>query len=275
VTDVLPTSIGEQQDLETQLRDAKEAIAGPVPLIEPAPDTYVDLPRGLNYNGQTFRRAEVRELTGVDEEALSKCKKIEDTFDTVLTRGVIQIGDLALEDLPMAERQGYLRNLLIGERDLLAMAVAKVTYGDTRLFPYVCTLCNYKQDLKVSITDDIKMKGGEDVASARSFDFTTSRGLVLKYRLATGVDQMEVLSRDLSSAEQNTLILSNCIQSVGGGPVVDPMNFARSLSMRDRQSLLKEMVERQPSLTWEVDFPCLGCGEEQQASLGWPDFFRP
>ena len=57
----------------------------------------------------------------------------------MLTRGVVRIGDLALEDLPMAERQGYLRSLLIGERDILAMEVAKATYGDTRLFPYVCS----------------------------------------------------------------------------------------------------------------------------------------
>ena len=274
MTDVLPTSIGEPADLESQLRVAKEAIAGPVPLIEQSPDTHIDLPRGLSYNGRVFKRAEVRELTGLDEEALAKCKKIEDTFDTVLTRGVVRIGDLALEDLPMAERQAYMRSLLIGERDLLAMEVAKATYGDTRLFPYVCTVCQYKQDLKLSISEDIKLKDETDVTE-RSFDFVTSHGMRITYRLPTGADQMEVLSRDLSIAEQNTLILANCITSVEGGPVVDQMNFARSLPMRDRQQLLKEMVDRQPSLTWEVTFPCLGCQEEQQVSLGWPDFFRP
>ena len=275
MTDVIPTSIGEPKDLESQLAAAKEAMVGPVPLIEPSPDTHIDLPRGLNYNGRVMKRAEVRELTGVDEEALSKCKKTSDTFDTVLTRGVVRIGDLALEDLPMAERQNHLRGLLIGERDLLAMEVAKATYGDTRLFPYVCGLCNYKQDLKVSITEDIKLKEMDENVEDRHFDFSTSRGMTLKYRLPTGNDQMEVLSRDMTMAEQNTLILSNCVTQVEGGPVVDPMNFARGLSMRDRQALLKEMVDRQPTLTWEVRFPCLGCGEEQQVSLGWPDFFRP
>ena len=274
MTDVLPTSIGETKDMESQLRDAKEAIAGPVPLIESAPDTHLDLPRGLYYNGKVFKRAEVRELTGVDEEALSKCKKIEDTFDTVLTRGVVRIGDLALEDLSMAERQGYLRSLLIGERDLLAMEVAKATYGDTRLFPHTCTKCSYKQDLKVSITEDIKLKEAVDVEE-RTYTFTTSRGMNLKYRLATGSDQMEVLSRDVSYAEANTMILANCILNIEGAPVVDPTNFARGLPMRDRQALLKDMLARQPALTWEVDFPCLSCGEEQQISFGWPDFFRP
>ena len=75
MTDVIPTSIGQSNDLEGQLAAAKEAMVGPVPLIEHAPDTHIDLPRGLNYNGQVFKRAEVRELTGVDEEALSKCKR--------------------------------------------------------------------------------------------------------------------------------------------------------------------------------------------------------
>lgn len=274
MTDVLPTSIGQPKDLESQLVAAKEAMVGPVPLIEQSPDTHVDLPRGVTYQNKVFKRAEVRELTGVDEEALSKCKKMEDTFDTVLTRGVVRIGDLALEDLPMAERQGYLRGLLIGERDMLAMEIAKATYGDTRLFPFVCKLCEYNQDLKLSITEDIKLREVEDV-EARSYEFSTSRGMLLRYRMATGADQMQVLSRDLSVAEQNTLVLSNCILSVNGEPVVDPTSFARSLPMRDRQALLKDMVERQPTLTWDVTFPCLSCGEEQQVSLGWPDFFRP
>lgn len=275
MTDVLSTSIGQPKDLESQLAAAKEAMVGPVPLIEAAPDTHVDLPRGLMYQNKVFKRAEVRELTGIDEEALSKCKKIEDTFDTVLTRGVVRIGDLALEDLPMAERQGYLRSLLIGERDMLALEVAKATYGDTRLFPYTCTVCDYKQDLKLSITEDIKLKEGVEDVEQRRFDFDTSRGMKLQYRLPTGADQMEVLSRDLSAAEQNTRIIANCVLSIDGGVVVDPMNFARSLTMRDRQALLAEMVGRQPSLTWDVTFPCLSCQEEQQVSLGWPDFFRP
>lgn len=44
--------------------------------------------------------------------------------------------------------------------------------------------------------------------------------------------------------------------------------------MRDRQRMLTEMSDRQPSVDLTVKYPCFGCQEEQQATFGWLDFFR-
>ena len=78
----------------------------------------------------------------------------------------------------------------------------------------------------------------------------------------------------ISTAEMNTTLLSSCILSVNDGVVVDPLNFARSLPMRDRQALVTEMVEHQPSVDLTIKYPCFGCQEEQQSTFAWLDFFR-
>ena len=260
--------------LQADLDQAKEEIAGPVPTIEAAPDCVVDLLRGLPFNGKVHKRAEVRELTGIDEEALARYKKPEEVFDAVLAHGTVKIGDVDLASLPLGERQGILRTLLIGERDILFLNIARVTYGDERRFPVKCIVCGREQDLGVTLSEDFKATSVENI-EGRGFTFTTSRGMKLEVRLATGEDQMTIFAKDgLSTAEMNTQMLSACILSVDDVIVVDPLNFARSLPMRDRQALVIEMVERQPSIDLTVKYPCFGCQEEQQQSFNWLDFFR-
>ena len=130
-------------------------------------------------------------------------------------------------------------------------------------------------NLKVKVSEDFKPKEVPEIRE-RAFTYTTSKGDRLTYRLATGDDQAEVMRKDGASvAEMNTILLSTCITEVNGNIVVDPLGYARSLPMRDRQAILTEMVEHQPSVNLTLTYPCEGCGEGQQTSFGWLDFFRP
>jgi hypothetical protein len=99
---------------------------------------------------------------------------------------------------------------------------------------------------------------------------------VITFRLATGSDQMAVLARKGASvAEQNTVMLSECITQVDGKPVIDPMGLARHLSMGDRRRLLDSLMEDQPSPDLNLKVPCASCGFVMTLSLGWVDIFRP
>lgn len=261
-------------DIEENLQQAKEAIVGPVPTIDPAPDCLVDLLRGLQHNGRDQKRAEVREMTGNDEEQLARYKRQGEIFDAVIALGTVRVGDIDLASMTLAERQGHLRQLLVGERDVLFLNIARVTYGDVHRFPFTCTACGRPQDLGVTISEDFKPKVVNDV-NERSFQYRTSKGEGLEVRLATGADQMEVLRKDgMTTAEMNTSLLSACIISLNGGMVVDPLAYAKGMSMRDRQGLLQALVDRQPSIDLTIKFPCHGCQEEQQISFNWLDFFR-
>jgi hypothetical protein len=69
-------------------------------------------------------------------------------------------------------------------------------------------------------------------------------------------------------------LLSRCIKEVNGRLVVDPMDYARRLPMRDRLALVGELVERQPTFDLSVTIECVACRQEQVIPLGWGDLFR-
>jgi hypothetical protein len=266
--------MSDVDQLHNDLERARQEIAGPVPTIEVAPDCTVTLVRGLTYNGKAQKRVEVRELTGNDEEQLARYKKPEEFFDAVVALGTVRLGEMSFETMPFPERQGHMRQLLIGERDMIFLAIARATYGDERRVPYTCPLCKREQEIGYQISEDFKPRQVENIEE-RSFIYKTTKGQDVEVRLPTGVDQLEVLGKEgVSSPEMNTTLLASCILSVNAGLVVDPLNFARGLSMRDRQTLINQMIDRQPSVDLSLRFPCHGCQEEQQVNFGWLDFFR-
>lgn len=259
---------------QQKLAEAKAAIAGTTPLIPEAPDCIVHLPRGLNQGGVMKTEAEVRELNGSDEESLSRAKESIDFFDLVLAHGVIRVDDVQLSSLSLAERQGLLRSLLVGERSQLLLAILVATYGDEKTLEVTCTHCDAEQEVVLHVKEDFVPKVVDDVETT-IFHFTTAKGDHIEYRLVTGHDQLEALKRKGSTtAEQNTLILSRCIVRVNGEILPDPIGFARNMGIRDRTSLLEELVNRQPDVDLEVKMTCLGCGGDIRFALGWADLFR-
>ncbi|NBZ96736.1 MAG: hypothetical protein EBR40_09990 [Proteobacteria bacterium] len=260
---------------QQKLAEAKAAIAGTTPLIPDPPNCVVRLPRGLYQGGSWKTEAEVRELNGADEESLSRVKDASDFFDLVLAHGVVRVDDLNLASSPLSERQILLRELLIGERSQLLMAILVATYGEEKVLNITCGTCSEDQELTLYLSKDFKAKEVEDVAEP-SFFYTTKSGDSVEYRLVTGSDQNEVLRRKgATTAEQNSVILSRCITKVNGAILPDPQGYARRLGMKDRMALLQQMVDRQPDLDLGVQTTCVACGGDIVFSLGWSDLFRP
>jgi hypothetical protein len=279
VTDTIPTPGTTAQHIESptvaDLDRAAQITVGDVPTIQESVEPYVELPRGLMISGSWQKRAMVRELTGVDEEAISRVKDITDIYDTVLSLGTVRIGELELGTLPLGERQGHLGQLLLGERDQLFIGIVKATYGDRKTMLYRCPNCNEQQQLTVVLSEDFPMDVVADVERTE-FDYTTSKGERVMYRPAIGADQMEALKRkNATAAEQNTIILSRCIKEVDGQLVLDPTAYARNLPLRDRNALLTELVSRQPNVNMTMVVDCVACREEQTIPLGWADLFQP
>jgi hypothetical protein len=278
VTNVLPTPTGQQTDpeqLHQDLARARQETAGPVPLIQNSMEPTITLPRGLMYNGTWHTQVTVRELTGVDEEVLARVKTVQDMFDNVIALGVVRVGTLEMAQMTLPERQGALQSLLLGEREQLYLAVVQATYGDDKVLKYTCPACEEVQDLTITLSEDFKPRVVEDV-DRTEFTYVTSKGVNIAYRPAIGADQIEALQRKgASPAEQNSIILSRCIKTVEGQIVVNPIEYARALPMRDRTTLLDLLIERQPTVDLSVTINCAVCREEQTISLGWGDLFRP
>lgn len=279
-TDILPTpglDAPPDDDYTAQqgnLQRARREIAGPIPIIDEAPVVTVTLPRGLFYNGAWQRVIEVRELTGADEEALSKLRDSTEMYDAVIGRGTVRAGDQDLAGTSPVERQVLLRQLLIGERDMVFHAVVRAAYGEERRLPMRCQFCDEEQEMVLRLTEDFVPRKVADVERT-SFSLTTSKGVAVEYRPATGADQKEILDRKgLTIAEQNTMLLQQCITRVNGDIIVDPHSFALGLSVGDRRVILKALLDRQPTIDLTVKLPCISCGEVNTFALTWADLFR-
>jgi hypothetical protein len=258
-----------------KMEEAQRVLTGSVPVIPETPNVIFELPRGALIGGSWENEVEVRELTGSDEEALAKFKSPEDFFNAVIVYGTARIGSKQLSDMTFPERNFVLSGLLIGERETLFLNIARATYGDEKTINHQCRFCGLDIETVVVLSEDISCK---EMSSPHTitYSLTTSKGTVLTYRLATGADQTLVLSRKgASSAEQNTMMIAECLISVNGENVFDGASSARSLSMGDRTALLQKLSEEQPSPNLDIPLSCVGCGAEIGVPLSWGDIFRP
>jgi hypothetical protein len=268
VTDV------QTNDKQAEIRQAKEAIAGPVPLIKDAPASTLVLPRGMFQQGAWQREVTVRELTGIDEETLSKATDQLTFFSNVIALGTVSIGMVDVASIPLAERKFFLGDLLVGEREQIFMKVIQATFGNEKTVPFTCTLCSVEQEMTLLIDQDFPPKEVPDIEQL-TFTYTLRNGDVIDVRPAVGADQEETLTRKgMSLAEQNTVLLSRCITKRNGDLIVDPLTFSRKLGIKDRYAVLEEMINRQPSVQLDVTTACSACGGEQKIGLGWADLFR-
>ena len=261
--------------VQSDLEMAKRVIVGDAPLMEEPPDTQVKLCRGL-FQGQSWATdAEVKELSGEDEEVIARSLSQNDAMSLVnamLTQGVVRIGHVDLLSRPPVERLATINQLLVGDKELLFLRILQVTFGDERVVDTICPACEQRIEVVYHISKDIPIRQLDEPTRAQ-FDFVLRNGDRLEYRLVNGEDQTEATKRRAALLpEQNTIMLSRCITSLNGRPLVDPLHFAKALGAGDRRNLLKEINLHQPGPYFEeVKLPCAECGVESGFAPAWAD----
>lgn len=252
---------------QKQQADALNAAMGdPIPEIAKTPSTTIELIRGV-FNSDTNSWetvATVRELNGYDEEALAalegKNVVYAEYMTTLLKRAVLTIGHLDVQ-----KNQALIEDLIIGDRDLLFLKVIEATYGKTREYIVTCGSCDASNDVFVSL-DEFKNKE-IDVNPHEPLTFTLSNGTEIALRLPNGLDSEVVAKRTKTVAEQNTLMLARCLVSP---KMVSPQDWAKSLGLKDRNELIKKLLESQPGpQIGEVNAQCATCGKDLNIVLDW------
>ncbi|HET7110108.1 MAG TPA: hypothetical protein VFI41_04510 [Gemmatimonadales bacterium] len=241
-------------------------------VIEDPPDGSVELPGGYIHpaDGKLYAEAEVRELTGVDEEMLAKpevTKSLGRFTQLLLQRGVTRIGPFENPS------NSIIGSLLVGDRDMLLVAIRRATYGDDLEMEVGCPACGEQLDLKYDLGKDIPVKQMENPLE-RAFTYTTKKGRQLQANLAVGVDQEAILNASNKTVpELNTLLLSRCVMDKAGVPL--GVEGIRALGIHDRRELLKQITERQPGPKYQsLDITCPVCAKEFPLSLTLYDLFR-
>jgi hypothetical protein len=220
--------------------------------------------------------AEVRELTGADEEALTKARQagIGKYISTLLSAGAVSVGNESASPL-------LLSNLLLGDRDMLLMEIRRATYGDEIVWDqYSCPWCG--EEFRLSITlDEIPVRRLDNPAD-RIFEVELRKGRKAHVRLPVGSDQEAILAvaDRLSEPEQNTLLLSRVLISVveadgTENAVTGNPDFARSLGVVDRKSILDAIENKQPGPQYNgVKFTHDSCGKEVPVFIQAGDLFQ-
>lgn len=250
---------------------AEAAMAEPkVEVTTEAPlSPEVILPGGfIESDGSVVKTAEVRELNGEDEEAISKAPSASKALNLILTRSVVALGDreATKEDLD---------KLLVGDREMLLLAIRKVTFGNELDLNVVCNSCGEAQAVIVDLTEDVPVKELEDSSEDRTWNITLRNGNVINVSLPNGKTQKKMLEapEDATGAELNTILLNGCINLVNDSPAKP--NTAQKLGLADREKITREIFDRTPGpRLGEVSKVCEACGENILLPLNLTALFR-
>jgi len=256
-------------DAELVSQFAQQAMEDPEKVITSrAPsDTTVDLPGGyVSQDGTVVKTAEVRELNGADEEAISKAGSKAKALGVLLQRGLVKVGtEDATKDM--------LDSLLSGDRDAILLGIRKVTFGDELKAMAHCYACNEDQEIVVVLSEDVPVRL-LDESKGRTWLVETKKGPV-GVALPTGLVQKKLMDNaDKTAAEINTLLLAGCVLSVDGAPSMGA-HTVLSLGMTDRANIVDEIIDNNPGpRLGEVKKACRACGENMNLPLSLLDLFQ-
>jgi hypothetical protein len=248
-----------------------QPVMGSIPevVLPSLPETMVKLPAGLidPFKATVHRTAEVRELTGADEEAIVKISDPGKALLAILERATLSIGDEPAD-------KDTLGMLLAGDRETLLLAIRKATFGSVVEISTVCDKCPEVQVFKIDLDTDVETKELDDPINDRKFTVTLKAGLA-KVNLPTGTVQTTLINAtDKNSAELDTLLLTSCVVEIADQPVLDSTRI-RNLGINDRRTLLEEIAKRNPGPQLsEIKKACKNCGQEVSLPLTLAELFR-
>ena len=163
--------------------------------------------------------------------------------------------------------------LLAGDREMLLLAIRKLTFGEeTHVCPGLCPSCSEEQSFVINLTDDVEVRQLED--ADRHFTLKCKVGDV-EVSLPTGsVQKSLVNATNKNSAELDTIILTGCVTSINGFPVMNPKAI-KDLGLKDRRDILKAISDRNPGpQLGALTKPCQSCGSEVPLPLTLAELFQ-
>ncbi len=251
--------------IENALKETKEVIE---PTVKPPSDNVVNLPGGLLLpTGEIIRTAEVKELTGRDEEAIGKTSSVGKAIMITVDRATVKLGGINADEK-------HLYNLLAGDRDALLLGIFKATFGPTVTIPCYCDGCKDFKEAVIDIDEDIKTRQLVDPVNDRVFTLPGKRGDIV-VQLPNGYVQRELLNNsEKTSAELSSILLEKCILTIDGAPVLG-RSQVQNLNIVDRRKVLEEIDKRVPGPQMSnIVIDCPDCGGKVGVPINFGNLFQ-
>lgn len=236
--------------------------------IDAPSDNTVELPGGyVTLSGEVVRTAEVRELTGKDEEAIARAATVGRVLNLILSRAVVKLGDEPATEAMLDE-------LLAGDRDALLLGIYKATFGNPTELDVYCSGCEEYKTVSVDLMADVKVRLLSDPVEDRKF---TVKGKHKEYTvvLPDGRCQKEMNnSMDKTISELSTILLEHTVTEIDG-LVAYNRTSVKNMGIMDRRLVTKQIAERNPGPQFEdLHVTCPDCESEVVVPLSLGALFR-
>jgi hypothetical protein len=202
----------------------------------------VPLPGGLMVGDRRLGQAELRPLTGHEEDWLARHRGLPSALATTSILGACLV---ALDDA--AASGDLVRRLLVGDRDYLIFALRRMTLGDRFEGVLPCPACAAPMDIGFG-ADDVPVEPRPQTAASYTLPLAGAGARTIRFRLPTGGDQEAVLGLEGGAAVQ--ALLERCVLDDGGAP----------LASVEREAVIEAMDRLAPQLDLELDLTCPECG---------------
>jgi len=215
-----------------------------------------------------------RDMDGEDEEALGKANVKNDAYkiaETMLTRCLVQIGNIDKKRVSADEWRKVVKSLSIGDQDIAILRIREEAVGTEIKVSHVCPSCGNKLETVIDTSElNIIPYGGED-----EIEFELPKGLRVKngmakkgiIRLPDGTDRQmlsDIASKDISKA--NSLLLVRTLVKLENVEVITD-DTVKKMSLRDRKYLLSVISEHAFGVDTSIEITCPSCGHSQKTSM--------
>lgn len=225
--------------------------------------------------GNTHLEAEIREMTGVDEEDIQKPDvraNMGRIITTVLRNCVVRIGTIEKSAVKAAEWEGIMKKLFLGDRDLLMMEIRKFTYGEDMELPIKCPHCKSegKHILEWDEVEVDQLKADpKQVAFSLKKGARNAEGEKVKdgyLRLPNGEDQefLDSIARK-NMGQANTTLITRCVTELGD--VRLSSKVFKELTSVDREALVTVIADNTFGPTFKYEVDCPSCGERFETGV--------
>ena len=234
--------------------------------IVPPSNNIVTLPGGfITDTGEILDEAEVRELTGTDEEAIAKAPNVGRALLTIIQRGTVRIGNERADEK-------MLDSLLSADRDVLLLAIFKATFGNKAVVPTF--IDGQMKEVEVDLDEDIKIKTLDDKINDRIFTIKGKKD-VFTVQLPTGKTHREMIKNaEKSAAELTTIMLEGTVLEINGAPVLSKSQV-QNLGIQDRKVIIDEINKRLPGPQFDDVFVTdPDTGKEVKVPVNFGTLFR-
>lgn len=253
--------------LNAAIAEATKPTAVGVETVAPS-STEVTLPGGyISQDGVLSKYAEVRELNGADEEAISKAKSLSHVFSTILRKGLVNLGGNPLE------KTAY-DDLLFGDVEAILLGIRRATFGDTSEYEFSCQKCEKVSVVTLDLNKDIPTVELDNPIADRNWTVEIKSGTATLTVPTGRVKNLLLENSDKTSAELNTMLLSECLIGIDGKSTMGA-STALKLSIADRNKLIEQINEKNPGPRFgEVSKACEACGEVNSTPISLIALFQ-